>query len=310
MKRMMRYGFIAACLVIGILMIAGCGGDDDKGTGVTGLTAQEQFDQLNTFVTFDPNGQGDGYFNVSDLMLTQSFTQFWDGIDESDFDNIGDFLGGGLSASASAIADTSLSFTYDPVGGWWSVNFLLTQAYPQFGFTASVAVKDSVRYENSSGTAQMIPDEATTNRVMQRATVVVALGFQDQGNVITMDAEAGSNIDATGLTTSVVNITGDGDYTFGIGATGNGGSVDMTIGMQSSWNDVSITDPGGSSPCPTSGDISGSFTLGIDVQDNTGHYQADGTWDVGILFTGGGNTTVNVQSGDFDQSYTGNVCTK
>ena len=39
-------------------------------------------------------------------------------------------------------------------------------------------------------------------------------------------------------------------------------------------------------------------------------FVANGDWDVGILFTGGGNTTVNVQSGDFQKSFTGNICTK
>jgi len=308
MKHLMRYGFIAACLVIGVLMIAGCGGDDDKGTGSSGLTAQDQFTQLTQFIEFDPDAVESDNFNVSDLMLSQTFTQFWDGMDESDFEDFSSFLAKPLAASANVIADTSLSITYNPGSGWWYANFVLTQVYPEFGLSSSIAIKDSVRYEMLDGTPQMVPDETTTHRVLQKASLVVGIGFGGSGSAVQFDVAAGSDVDATGLNTSTVNVSGDGTYAIGITASGNEGTVNMDIGMGSSWNDVAISDPMSSDPCPTEGDISGDFTLDLDVVNNTGHYTANGAWNLGIDFTGGGNTTVNVQSGDFNQSFTGNVC--
>ena len=309
MKQIVRYGIIVVFVIAGVMLVAGCGGDDDKGTGTSGLSSEDQLNDLNQYVNFDLDSTGE-FFDIQDLILLQPMTQFWDGIDSTDFDLFTQSLSASLAASASTDADTSLTISYDPIGGWWYVDFLLTQAIPELGFYTSFAVKDSIRFETSDGTVPTVLNETTIDRVLQRASLTIGIGFGSSGNSLQFDVQAGSNLDASGLTTATVGITGDGNYAIGISADNDQGSADLNIGMESNWSDVSIEDPTSDNPCPTSGDIDGSFTLDIDAQDNTGHYQASGTWDLGIAFTGGGNTTINVQSGDFQKSYTGNICSK
>lgn len=310
MRHIVRYGIIAVFLVAGVLLIVGCGGDDDKGTGPSSLSTQEQLNDLNEFVNLEPDSTGQ-YFEIENLILLQPMAQFWDGIDSSDFDDFTDiFSGGGLAASAPTDADTSITISYDPVGGWWYVDVLLIEAYPQYGFYTSIALKDSVRFETSEGTVPPVLDETTIDRVLQHASLTIGISFGTSGNMIQFDLQAGSDLDASGLTTSTVGITGNGSYAFSISAENDQGSVDMTVSMESIWNDVSISDATGDNPCPTSGSVTGNFTLDIDAQDNTGHYAANGDWDLGVDFIGGGNTIVSVQSGNFQKSYTGNICSK
>ena len=307
MGNMIRTGVVVAFVVLAAIIAAGCG--SDKGTGPETLSKEAQFDTLTAYLSFEPE---DGGEDVVSMLLGQLMPEFWDGIDESDFASRAGSFTPGVSASAKLVAmtDTSLSYSYDPVGGWWYVDFRMSGIDDFFSIISSTVIKDSVRFETEDGTPQMIPDEATTHRVLQKASVAFYLGAGDSGNSVELDLGMTSNLDAAGLNTSAVNVNGNGTYTVGIAAEGDEGTVDMTVAMQSNWDDVTLANPDGQEVCPISGDISGGFTLDMSVVEGTHRYEAAGDWNVGILFTGNGNTTVNVQSGDFQESFSGNVCSE
>jgi hypothetical protein len=301
-------------LVAGALTITvtGCGDDDDKGTGTSDLSTEEQYEIITKYFSLDPDNDS-AAIDVTGIALGLLSGEYWDGVDTSDIIMTAQRLVPNTTlAKRAAHGDDSLDVDYDFVTGWWAI-FYRVDLSSEFG-DFELTFRDSVRFQDAEGHPQMEPD-VTTSRLDLIQDLTSHVSGLNEG----LAAHGDDHFD---LTTSVdsrfaalrtafdtAQVDGDAGVTFTLDASANDTAAVIGFEFDASFDEVSIPLEGtGDGPCPSDGDISATLDIAVSLEAGDETAEAEGTWDASIDFTGDGNADVDVQSGDFTKSYSGQVC--
>lgn len=229
----------------------------------------------------------------------------------------------------SAAVTESGAYEYDATRGWWIADLDTSMAFDfdtlgtALHLSMAVNLRDSVRFDNSiSGTPSEQPN-LLTNRLRHGTRTNLSIGLTlvsgDTLNVNLRKCELGStgSNTLTGLNGSEVTLTGSSSFT---------GDVDLsatvpdtlpgpglqsttakgTLGLANSAQGVVMDNS--SEPCPTDGSVNSTLSLDLSTSLSGESRRASGSWDMSIQFTGGGNASVSVSSGDFSDTAQGQVC--
>lgn len=302
---------MALALWIGVFAF-GCG-DDDKGSGPTQLSEEEQFEIIQQYFSFDPDNQT-GAVDITSYVLGLMAGQYWDGIDTSDVVMLGKRALPLGKAGVTSVDVESLYVDYNFVSGWWEIYYSISSIDAQSEF--QVIARDSIRFKDGQGNPQIEPDPVTT------VSVEMSLWLQSliAGTVAPMSAGAGDylSLGAQTATRFVVNkldaLTAQVDGAADVGflleaASGDTAEAEFDFDFTADYDEVVVplTEFQGEL-CPTSGEVSAGLDVALEVRQGDNEAEAEGSWDASITFTGGGNATLHVESGDFSEDFSGQAC--
>lgn len=310
MSRWFKYGIVVAAIVVLAILANGCG-DDKKGTNSNTLSTEDQFNEVSKFFSFDPDGGDPDAIDVTGLVLSLMTPQYWDGVDPED-------VGGSAkhmfpSPKLAGVDTDSLYYNFDAIHGWWVVYYHLTSSGQ--GASLDLTFRDSVRFENAQGTPQVEPNENTARvKLYQHLTALAnstSSGLAaDAGDHLELGTTADSRFEVTRATLTDVQVDGAANVTLNLLAhSGDTASADIDFGLNANYDAVTIPIPDqATDACPTDGDVSAGMDISIAVTSGDESASADGSWDASVSFTGNGNATVNVESGDFSKQFSGQAC--
>jgi hypothetical protein len=268
------FSWFVFALAVSTLLLVGCGDDSSTDSG-----SNSQLGDPN-----DPEFQAI-QANIESMVglgaeLIDFGTARVDGFDSTDFFELN--LG-----KRSAVTDTSITVLYSP-DGWWIATFAASE-YSD-GFTMNIEVYDSLRYQNLSGVAQMIPDE-TTNSFAERTRVEFAV----DGDSAEVDMLSYAGLEFTNLQSPVVDV--NGDISLAMSGEFVGDSVSGNLYMSISYTLVDVSVPVSGESCPTGGVISFSVTENL-TSLLLGEGTASITWSARVTVVDQNTYRVKVDMGD------------
>ena len=260
-----RYLVFALAVILAAAVIIGCS-SGKKGTS-PGPTGQQTFEALKPSI----EGIIADLFDFLDLGLG-----FQGGVDS------GSLFLPGLGRIVND-GDSIISFDYSYADGWHHV---------EFGIDLDSVVLEMdivVQFTGGNGEPQQDPDETT-------ASLQVILDFDFSASTYEINGELNERIDLTytGLQTSIITVTGDGE--FDIDASGHDGSgpYDVDLEFAIGIDEVTITNPQqGGDGCPASGEIVLRLDGTYSGLDEEGH-QVAGSVDATVTVTFNANRTAVV----------------
>jgi hypothetical protein len=310
MNRWIKYGIVVAGL--GALAVIGLGcGSDNKGSNSNKFTAEDQYNEISGFFSFDPDSNSPDTLNVTHFVLSLMTPQYWDGVDPQD---IGAQAKRMLPGPMLAGVDRdSLFYDYDSVGGWWVIYYQVS-ASGQNDFTA-LTLRDSIRFETQQGAPQQDPTLITARvKLYQRLDLQRSAGSQGLAAVAANDTSlgvtVGSRLQVSRASLEAVQVDGGANVAMNLIAhSGDADSAKIDVGFVAAYNAVTIPIPDqASDACPASGEVTAGMDIAIAYKSGNQSGSADGSWDASVNFTGNGNATVNVESGDFTKQLSGQAC--
>ncbi len=290
-------------VMVGALTVfaVGCG-DDDKGTnGNTGdLTEEQQYAVIAPVMTAAPG-----------LMVQNFGSQFWDGVDESDFTfsffGLGKMVPPGLGkispdylAKPVQLEADTVVFGYNNSNGWWVFHVEYSFDDDTLGIAVSLSLDDSVRFQTATDEPQLDPNDLTQS-FLHEGTITLDVTI-DADSLGSFGIELGGENDftVTGLSGDQVTVNGQTDaeihYLF------DSDSASAIVDMEFVGTVDDVVAANAPEACPEDGTISFDFAMAFDVHNGDDHAEADGDWSVTVDFTGGGMADVDASSGDFDFS--------
>ncbi len=296
-------------MLVGALTVFAIGCGDDKGSGSDSLTTEEQYTVITEYFTFDPDDDSTAV-DVTGIALGLLSGEYWDGVDTAD----ATVLAKRVIPSAKRVSndDDSLYVDYNFVSGWWVIYYRVSDSGELGSF--ELAFRDSVRYQDSEGHAQFEPDEST-NRIdlTQQLTSHVSGSPQGlaaaEGDHFELGTSANSRFVVVRSAADMAQVDGFAGVNFNLDAATNDSAAVIGFDLQAEYDELMI--PIGQfdgEPCPTGGEVSAGLDISVSVQAGDETAEAEGSWDASINFTGGGNATVDIQSGDFSEEYSGQAC--
>ncbi|MBI5869209.1 MAG: hypothetical protein HZB43_13130 [candidate division Zixibacteria bacterium] len=228
-------------------------------------------------------------------------------------------------------------YAYDPASGYWKASLELTGAIDtsitsegetvDIAATFNVNMRDSVRFDNSqSGVPSEQPSEATDrSRHGSKTSVDVALSLVIDSlgvtvtnvNIRELQLNGGGLNTVTGINLPQVTVNGNSTFEVAVDMSATvpdsipghmtNVSAEGSTGMTTAAHAVEMDNS--DEPCPTSGTVTAGMTMDLETRQNGENRSAEGSWDMTINFTGGGNASVSVQSGAFTKTASGSVCT-
>lgn len=346
----------AAFGITAVFLALGCSGDDDKGTSASKLTPEEQYELLAQFVDVDTATIGT---TIAPLIVAQAGVNLWDGVDSADFGELDLGLGlipglvarsarhqfdgtvakrpslvpegvdvpAILSARAHQLVREAdeIDIHYDIERGWWFAVIDLSEDFDSAGasFSASLSIRDSIRFDNSTtGTPSIEPNEQT-DRFQHGTSITVGLElvFSDLENDVAIDfsIDGQSAATVTGLNSANAVVNGSSSLALGIDAAG---SVEDTESLETMefdiQGDLDLTalvddlliplDEDDQPECPTSGSVEAGLGINLSVLFGDESGTAEGDWSITIDMLGDGFGHVEIQSGDFVVEGTTLVC--
>lgn len=302
---------LALALWIGVFAI-GCG-DDDKGSGPTQLTEEEQFEIIQWYFSFDPENQT-GAVDITSYVLGLMAGQYWDGIDTSDVVALGKRALPLAKAAVTATDIESLYVDYNFVSGWWAIYYHISQSDAQSEF--EVIACDSIRFKDGEGNPQIEPDPVTTVSIemaMQLTSSIsgtVAPLAASGGDYLSLGAQTATRFTVNKLNALSAQVDGGGGIGFQLEAvSGDTAEAEFDFDFTADYDQVVV--PLGEFQgelCPSSGDVTAGLDVSLAVRQGDNEAEAEGSWDASITFTGGGNATLHVESGDFSEDFSGQAC--
>jgi hypothetical protein len=299
-----------------MVFAAGCG-DDDKGNNSGGLTEEEQFEEISKFFNFDPNDDGEeSTSEMIDLFLGTIPSQYWDGVDPGDFGAAGKRVANSSFPHAdwAGVDDDSLSYSYDydSTTGWWVVYFSV--GFSGGPNSSGIFFRDSVKFEEDGGEYQREPDTNTAHVRFRQQMGLNAVGplldsAMNEIGFVDVSTSGRSNFDVDGLNLAEATISGrnviDVDFDGSVEDT----SVILLLGLAANVVGLTVpTDDIDGDACPTGGTIDGSMAIDLTVEQGDETASGKGAFTANIEFSGGGNATVEVESGDFSRTFSGQAC--
>ncbi|HWO57164.1 MAG TPA: hypothetical protein VNN55_06320 [bacterium] len=300
-------------LALGIGLCAfGCG-DDDKGSGPAQLSEEEQFEIIQQYFSFDPENQT-GAVDIASYVLGLMAGQYWDGIDTSDVVTLGKRALPPAKAGATSVDVESLYVDYNFVSGWWEIYYSISSTDAQSAF--QVIARDSIRFKDGQGNPQIDPDPVTTMSVEMAMQLTSSLSgtaaplSAGAGDYLSLSAQTATRLAVNKVDALTAQVDGAADVGFLLqAASGDTAEAEIDFDFTADYDEVVVplTEFRGEL-CPTSGEVSAGLNVALDVRQGENEAEAEGSWDASITFTGGGNATLHVESGDFSEDFSGQVC--
>ncbi len=287
-----RYGVVAATAVCvtGLVFTSGCS-KSNKGTNTNTLTKDQQYVVAQSYLE-----------SVVPLVVEQFGTKFWDGVDQSDLVVESSPLA--LGKRTTLVSD-SVSLQYEELQGWWILYAHLSAHNGIIG-TMEITLRDSVRFATLSGRPQIQPNDSTDLfKYVSSSTFLLQTPPGDTS--LKLNTSGKSTMTAVGLTDTVVTVNGSVQVSIDADAMANADSAIVSLDLQADVANVKVTNDSANA-CPSSGAMSVTLDMDVDVVEGQTRSQASGAWQADAVFTGQGTANVNFHSGDFHRQVTQPVC--
>ena len=237
--RMRTLGSLSATLLLtGTILLAGCGDDDDGGTGPTGgndadLPQGIAEEQVGTTVELAT----DLVVSVQDLAANGSSA-------------LTGFGGGFFPFEKAAADDPTESKTYDDQSGQW--NYTYVESFAEGGSSSSIDMTGTLQFLDAMANPQQEPDASTTSMSYDLDAVFgFDFSFTDQGGnttTTTLDMDYTAQTTVTGLDSSILRVDSSGSQVVSTSTDTGQGASSYDFSMDWDMNVDAPTTPVG---CPT-----------------------------------------------------------
>ncbi len=281
---MSKSKFAAALLCVAAVYFVGCSGAGD--TTAPGPSAEEQYAEFSADISdfvesiVDFVGQGYDEFQEFDPTAMPPPPQL---------------------GKAVAVLDSVLQLDTTYTNGWYVITATEQSA------TEIVAIADSIKFVDATGSALQYPTEQTTNGIYLKEHAEVTVIMTEFG--LTMGFTVHGDFSFLGFQTTAVTVDGSADFGMDLtGATEYGPTtIEMTYDVD--INNVTVANPEqGGSGCTTGGTFAIDFTGKINGYDENGK-RINETVAAAITVTfnagGSGYYTVDIDGQRFTETISG-----